>query len=202
MGGVPRRSDGERAKHSGACAVFRLVLALGASGVLAACSGTSSPPTLSGLFPETGNRASAALISSNGSSVTGRVSFVQRGPNVTVFATLFDLSPGTHSIYIHEGGNCSSANAASAGPVWNVPGVGRGGNARSGDMPELQANSEGLAKLSAELRGLSVRTGNANDVVGHSVVVHDRLVRDPQAQYGVPNERVACGVIGAQKASE
>jgi Cu-Zn family superoxide dismutase len=199
---LARRGDGGRAQHSRTFAVARVALALGTIGLLGACSGTSSLPSMSHLFPESGNRASAPLISRNGSSVTGRVSFVQRGANVAVFATLFDLSPGPHSIYIHEGGNCSSDNAASAGPVWNVPGVGRGGNARSGDMPELQASGEGLATLSVDLRGLSVGTGNASDIVGHSVVVHDGFVRDPQAQYGVPNGRVACGVIAVQKASE
>src|SRR5438309_150529 len=202
MRGLPRRRDGERAKSSRAFAIARVALALGTIGLLAACSGGSSLPSMSHLFPEAGNRATAPLISRNGSAVSGRVSFVQRGPNVAVLASLFDLSPGPHSIYIHERGNCSSANAASAGPVWNVPGVGRGGNARTGDMAELQASSEGRATLSVDLRGLSVGTGNANDVVGHAVVVHEGFVRDPRAEYGVPNGRVACGVIEVQKASE
>ena len=63
------------------------------------------------------------------------------------------------------------------------------------DLPELQANGEGQATLSAELRGLSVGTGSVNDVVGHSVVIHDRYVVDPRAEFGIPNGRIACGVI-------
>jgi len=168
--------------------------------MLSACSSTNAPARLE-LFSPAANRASAPLVSSNGSAVSGRVSFVQRGQNVTVFATVFDLTPGPHSIYIHEVGNCSSSNAASAGPVWNVAGAGRGGRAPSGYIPEVQANAEGRATLSAELRGLSVGTGSINDIVGHSVVVHDGYVVDPKAEFGVPNGRVGCGVIEPEKAS-
>ena len=168
--------------------------------LVGACSSTNAPARFE-LFPSANNRATAPLASKNGSAVSGRVSFVQRGQSVTVFATIFDLTPGTHSIYIHDVGNCSSLNAASAGPVWNVAGAGRGGKARSGDMPELQANAEGRATLSAELRGLSVGTGSINDVVGHSVVIHEGYLVDPKAEFGVPNERVGCGVIEAEKAS-
>jgi Cu/Zn superoxide dismutase len=40
-----------------------------------------------------------------------------------------------------------------------------------------------------------VGTGKPNDVIGHSVVVYATLDLDPKAEFGVPNGRLACGVI-------
>src|SRR5215471_10711835 len=64
----------------------------------------------------------AKLTLKNGSTVRGIVSFTQKGDRVAVAGQFFELLPGPHSLYIHAVGNCSSPNAASAGPVWNVAG--------------------------------------------------------------------------------
>jgi len=136
----------------------------------------------------------ARLAPKNGSTVRGFISFTQRGDRVAVAGTFVELFPGTHSLYIHAGGNCGSPNAASAGPVWNVDGASPGGK-RTGDLPQLTAGSEGHAELQWSSSELSVGTGKPNDVLGHSVVVHATLDPDPKAQFGVPNGWLACGVI-------
>jgi Cu-Zn family superoxide dismutase len=134
----------------------------------------------------------ARLTPKNGSTVRGLVLFRQRGDRVAVTAQLFELFPGPHSIYIHAVGNCSSPNAASAGPVWNLAGnTGK----RTGELPQLQAGTEGRADFAATLTNVSVNTGKPNDVIGHSVVVHADVDPDPKAEFGVRNGWVACGVI-------
>jgi superoxide dismutase, Cu-Zn family len=135
----------------------------------------------------------ARLEPKNGSTVRGVVSFTQKGDRVAVAGQFFELLPGSHSLYIHAIGNCSSPNAASAGPVWNISDD-RSGK-RAGDLPEIYAGSEGRATLSVTLRDLSVDTGKPNDVIGHSVVVHANVDRDPKPEFGVRNGWVACGVI-------
>ena len=45
------------------------------------------------------------------------------------------------------------------------------------------------------MRDISVGTGQANDVIGHSVVVHAGVDPDPKAEFGVRNGWIACGVI-------
>jgi len=135
----------------------------------------------------------ARVTPKNGSTVRGIVSFTQKGDRVAVAGQFFELLPGPHSIYIHEIGNCSSPNAASAGPVWNVAG-GAGGK-RSGDLPQIYAGTEGRADFSISVRDLSVGTGAPNDVIGHSVVVQANVDPDPKAEFGVRNGWLACGVI-------
>jgi Cu-Zn family superoxide dismutase len=164
-----------------------VALLLGAT-LLAACD------SMPRIVPEAGTMGVARLDPRNSSTVRGIISFTQRGSGVWISANFTDLVPGSHSLYIHEVGNCSSANAASAGPVWSAEGAAAGGK-RTGDLPQLYAGTEGNAVLQITTADLSVGTGAPNDVIGHSVVVYARLDPDPKAEFGVRNDRLACGVI-------
>jgi len=170
---------------------------------LAACGSASVEPgpnqsvqiTGPGIFAPGPKQASAQLLPKSNSRVYGIVTFRQSGDKVSVAATVFNLSLGPHSIYIHENGNCSSPNAASAGPVWQIPGAPPGGK-RAGDLPELFTGSESNAAMQATLSGLTVGDGKVTDIVGRAVVVHNSVDRDPKPQFGgVPNGWMACGVI-------
>ena len=160
---------------------------------LAAC-GSFDLPKMSDIVPATGNQALAQLAPKGGSGTYGTVMFTQRGDKVAVLAQVFSLGIGPHSLYIHETGNCSSPNAASAGPVWNAKGTPPGAR-RTGQLPDLVVRHEDNANLDAQVTGLSVGTGAANDVIGHSVVVHGKLDPDPKPEFGVLNDWIACGVI-------
>ena len=167
-----------------------IVLAM--AGTLAGCSGTGMPSLNLDLFPKSGTSAAARLLPKN-SSVTGTISFVQRGDKVNVAAVIQELTPGRHRIFIHEVGNCSSLNAASAGRVWAVPGQPPG--KRLGDLPELVAGTEGNANVMTRVSGITVGDGGPADIIGRSVVVHDGMEPDPRPEFGVANDWLACGVI-------
>jgi len=160
--------------------------------VVALCAGCSDMSSVK-LFPDAGPMAVARLLPKNGSTVRGVISFTQRGDKVAIAGDFVELFPGSHSIYIHAGGNCSSPNAASAGPVWNVDRL--PGGKRTGDLPQVMAGSEGRAALQTTSTALSVGTGKPNDVIGHSVVIHAGVDPDPKPEFGVRNGWLACGVI-------
>jgi Cu-Zn family superoxide dismutase len=171
---------------------------LGLLTVLASCSTPSTPNwSFADIMPKSGPGAVATLVPKNSSSVRGTVTFVQRGNKVVVAAVVHDLTPGPHSMYIHEVGNCSSPNAASAGKVWALVGAAPG-RARSGNLPELVAGTEGNANVVADLRGITVGDGSPLDIIGHAVVVHSGLDPDPRPEFGVRNGWLACGVIERQ----
>ena len=117
--------------------------------ILAAC-GTVNLPKMSDIVPPAGNQALARLVSKNGSGTYGTVMFTQRGDKVAVLAQVFNLAGGPHSLYIHETGNCSSPNAASAGPVWNAKGAPPGAR-RSGELPNIVVRHEENATLEAQV---------------------------------------------------
>ncbi|HEY2863722.1 MAG TPA: superoxide dismutase family protein [Casimicrobiaceae bacterium] len=151
-------------------------------------------PKMGDIVPATGKQALASIWPRNGSTTYGTVLFTQRGDKVAVLAQVFNLAGGAHSLYIHETGNCSSPNAASAGPVWNAKDSTPGAR-RSGQLPNLVVRHEESANLSVQVTGLSVGTGAPNDVIGHSVVVHGMVDPDPKPEYGVANDWLACGII-------
>lgn len=181
-----RFCDGGRA-----CRVARSAV-LAIAGAVAGCSGMNLPSWNFDLLPKTGTGAAARLLPKN-SSVTGTVSFIQRGNKVNVAAVIQELSPGRHRMFIHEVGNCSSLNAASAGKVWAAAGQTPG--KRLGDLPDLFAGTEGNANVTASLSGITVGDGGPADVIGRSVVVHDGMEADPRPEFGVANDWLACGVI-------
>src|SRR6266576_2202213 len=64
-------------------------------------------------------KAAATLESKSGSQVTGAVTFTKVGDEVQVVADIQGLKPGKHGFHVHEKGDCSAADAASAGGHFN-----------------------------------------------------------------------------------
>ncbi len=148
-----------------------------------------------GLFPAGPKQATARLVSKSNSNTYGVITFRQSGDRVSFAATIFNVPLGPQSIYIHENGNCSSPNAASAGPVWQLPNAPPGAR-RAGDLPLLVPGTEGNAAIQGTVSGLSVGDHSPTDLLGRAVVVHSTVVRDPKPEFGGrPNGWIACGVI-------
>lgn len=174
------------------------------AGALGACSSPPTTPTATltndtlqvtglGYFAPGRNQAVVNLRSKSNSNVYGTITFREKDGKTSVAAIVWNLSIGPHSIYIHENGNCSSPNAASAGPVWNVAPPGQ---KRSGQLPELQVGTQGNAYMQATIAGVSIGDKKPTDIVGRAVVVHATLVEDPKPEFGgVPNGWLACGII-------
>jgi len=146
-----------------------------------------------------GAKASAALESRSGSSVTGKVTFTQHGAKVAMKVVVNGLTPGEHAIHLHDKGDCSAPDAASAGGHWNPTSEdhGKWGHApfHHGDIGNLVADAKGTAVLTVESDLWTIGDGKPSDVVGHAVVVHakeDDFTTQPTGNAG---GRVACGVI-------
>jgi Cu-Zn family superoxide dismutase len=129
----------------------------------------------------------------------GIVHFTQVGDKLKIEAMLEKLKPGPHGIHIHETGDCSAADFASAGGHYN-PGQSHHGSLDSserhaGDLGNITANAKGSAKISMEVSGLSL--GGANNIVGKALVVHGKADDFKSQPAGNSGDRVACGVIEA-----
>ena len=144
--------------------------------------------------------AQAELKPTQGNTASGWVRFEQRGTSLLVTAEVHGLKPNTElGFHVHEKGDCSAPDATSAGGHFNPGGTPHGqysqGASHAGDMPNLKADANGVAKYSFTNDALSVASGAANGVVGRAVVVH----RDPDDYKSQPagnsGPRVACGVI-------
>jgi Cu-Zn family superoxide dismutase len=144
------------------------------------------------------NKASAPLESKSNSKVTGTVTFTKVGDEVQVVADIQNLTPGKHGFHIHDKGDCSAPDAASAGPHFNPTQKHHGGpdtaDHHSGDLGNVTADASGKAHL--DWKGKLSLTGT-DSIIGKSVVVHEKeddLKTDPSGNSGA---RIACGVIVA-----
>jgi Cu-Zn family superoxide dismutase len=145
-------------------------------------------------------KAIAILHSASGSQVMGTVTFTQMGDTVQVIADVTGLTPGKHGFHIHEFGDCSAADASSAGshfnPMKKPHGAPDAPERHAGDMGNLEADSTGKAHL--ELKDNMLRLSGENSILGRGVIVHEK-VDDWSQPVGNAGGRLACGVIGVAK---
>lgn len=164
-----------------------LILAASAAILLSACAGSS----------RSNASAEAKLAPTQGTTTTGTVIFMQKGNDIEVTAHVAGLTPGAHGFHIHEKGDCSAPDGMSAGGHFNPGGQPHGhphkGPHHAGDMPMLETDGYGNARLVAVLPGLTL--AGANGIVGKGVIVHaapDDFKTQPTGNSGA---RMACGVI-------
>jgi Cu-Zn family superoxide dismutase len=143
-------------------------------------------------------KAAATLEPKSGSQVTGTVTFTKTGDEVHVVADFQNLKPGKHGFHIHEKGDCSAADAMSAGPHFNPTHQHHDGTTGTkrhvGDFGNVEADASGKGHL--EWKGKLDLSG-PNSIIGKSVIVHEKeddLKTDPAGNSGA---RFACGVINA-----
>ena len=167
---------------------------------LTACGTTPEPVTSAPPAQSTAKQAVANLASASGSLVSGKVTVMPMTGGVHLTGTVGGLpANSTHGFHIHEKGDCSAADASSAGPHFN-PSAAQHGKAESGahhagDMDNVVANAEGVVNLNVHVSGVTLGGGASNDIAGRALVVHaapDDYTSQPAGNAGA---RVACGVI-------
>ncbi len=162
--------------------------ALSLAAALAGCASLMGAPT-----------ATATLSPRSGSSVSGSLRFVEQSGGLRVTGEVRGLTPNAeHGFHVHDKGDCSSADASSAGGHFNPGGMAHGHAGmpphHAGDMPNLRADGNGVARVDTVVRDLTLSAGKSS-VLDRGVVVH----RDPDDYRSQPagnsGARVACGVI-------
>lgn len=165
---------------------------------LAACTtapvATDTPPP-----SQSAARATANLAPASASLTSGTMTLSTMGDGVHVGGEIGGLRPGAHGFHVHEFGDCSAADASSAGGHFNPTNQPHGrsgpGPHHLGDSDNIVADTDGVAVVDAHLHDVTLGTGMANDIAGKAIVVHaqpDDYASQPSGDAGA---RVACGVI-------
>ena len=183
------------------CPMRIAMLATGGVFALAACS---SMPPASAPSPmpstSTARMAVANLAPASGSLVSGKLTLMPMGDGVHVSGDIGGLAPGSsHGFHIHETGDCSAADASSAGghfnPTASTHGKAATGAHHAGDIDNIVADASGVAHVNTHVMGVSLGGGAANDIAGRAFVVHaaaDDYATQPSGNSGA---RIACGVV-------
>ena len=183
------------------CFVTRAAVA--AAMVMSACcagqKGAGDTAAATRLTPAAGPRAVAARQPRSGSEVNGKAEFTEKDGRVTLVLTVSGLTPGEHAFHLHEKGDCSAPDAASAGGHWNPTSEGHGKWGahpfHRGDVANLLAGADGKATLTFTTDLWSVGGDPSRDVVGHALIVHAKPDDFTTQPTGAAGGRVACGVI-------
>jgi Cu-Zn family superoxide dismutase len=145
------------------------------------------------------NRLIAVVQPTQGNNTVGTVTFSKVDDGIRVVATITNLPPNSlHGFHIHEYGDCSSADATSAGGHFNPHDRPHGGpldtERHVGDLGNLSSNDLGIAELDYVDPLLSF--SGIDSILGRGLVVHEQE-DDLQSQpVGNAGARIGCGVIG------
>lgn len=181
------------------------LFALASTFALAACAGTPTATTDGTAATPANGKSSAQeavvnLASASGSLVSGRLVLKPMGNGVHMTGEIGGLKPGdVRGFHVHEKGDCSAADASSAGGHFNPGGQPHGragaGAHHAGDSENITADAKGIAHVDAHLAGVTLGGGAANDVAGRAVIVHAAADDYSTQPTGNAGARVACGVI-------
>ena len=127
-----------------------------------------------------------------GAATTGSVIISPIKDGLQMRVSMVNLAVGKeYRVVIHTEGNCSSPNGFSAGPPLVLPGATQHVTA---EWPPVLLTRDEMFVTVLRLKGVQL-TG-PNGISGKSVILHVGN-GSLDAQPGVPNNRIACGIIGA-----
>jgi len=149
------------------------VCALAIAGL--ALSGCGGGETETGVQPRNVRRVTAYIDPKSETDTYGKAIFINEGDSVALQVNLETSPTGTHEVRIHEIGDCSAEDAASAGQPWGAEDLHRVGT--------IEIGNDGKGALSFTSNRWSMGSAKANDVLGKAVVIVSE------------GRRIGCGVI-------
>ena len=166
-------------------------------------STTPAPAATSPAVISTTNTVQSAVVNlapASGSLVSGKLTLSPHDGAIMVMGEIGGLKPNQeHAFHIHEKGDCSAADATSAGghfnPTSQPHGRASAGQHHLGDNDNLKADAKGVVKVHTHFNGVVLNPGAANNIIGKAVIVHaapDDYTTQPTGNAG---GRIACGVI-------
>ena len=184
--------------------ILDTALTVAACAVLVACASTPPAAATKAARPaSTAQEAVTNLAPASGSLVSGKLVLRPMGDGVHISGEVGGLKPGdVRGFHIHEKGDCSAADASSAGGHFNPDAVAHGAHDapvhHTGDMPNMRADAQGVATVDGLLaREATLGDGSSHDILGRGLIIHadpDDYVSQPTGNAGA---RLACGVIGS-----
>lgn len=112
------------------------------------------------------------------------------------------LPPGLHGFHFHEKGICEAPDFESAGGHFNPTDAKHGaeheGGPHVGDLPNLDVNEDGIAKVTVNAEDVSLSDGDDVSLVdsdGTALVIHENPDDGKTQPSGNAGDRIACGAV-------
>jgi Cu-Zn family superoxide dismutase len=132
------------------------------------------------------------------SKLVGTATLTETSGGVHVVLKVEGISPGDHGAHVHEKGDCSAPDGASAGGHFNPAGHQHGLPAveqrHLGDLGNITIGKDGKGTQEITVAGANLKPGDPNSYVGKAIIVHEK--KDDGGQpTGNAGGRIGCGVI-------
>ena len=164
---------------------MRAAFALALTGLIAACA---SGDDLALRGTKSVSATGARLGPIGGGSGHGLITFQPYDGGLVLVADVGGFNAGSYRIVIHATPVCTSPNGFSAGPPLLLPETG------APVIVAMTIHHQGTATITTRVPGPAL-SGPAG-IEGRSVVLHASRSGSLEASPGIPNDRVACGVVG------
>ncbi len=137
----------------------------------------------------------------SGSKLSGKATLTETEGGVHVLLSVEGVTPGgDHGAHVHEKGDCSAPDGASAGGHFNpqanehaLPSVAK---RHLGDLGNLTIGKDGKGSIDITIPGANLKAGDLNSFAGKAIIIHAK--KDDGGQpTGNAGGRIGCGVIGA-----
>lgn len=144
-----------------------------------------------------GTSKTYTINSKSGTQTQGTAKFTQKGSNVVMDLNAYKLTPGVHAVHIHEKGDCSSADASSAGGHWNPTTENHGkwgmGEHHMGDIGNLIADNSGTGRILFKTDKWCMGCSDPNkNIYGKSIIIHEKRDDFNTQPTGNAGGRVGC----------
>ena len=175
---------------------------LGGCGQRDAPETPAAPPAAADTTPQTQppTEASVQLAPTQGNAASGSLTLTAVQDGVHLSGSVQGLpANGEFGFHIHEKGDCSAPDASSAGEHFNPTNAQHGGPTsdahHAGDMHNVKSDAQGAAQIEVDATGVSLGSGQPDDVLGRAVVTHEKPDDYTSQPSGNSGARIACGVI-------
>jgi Cu-Zn family superoxide dismutase len=158
------------------------------------------PPAVEAPKPEP-RTLEVKIEAKSGSKLSGKATLTEVEGGVKVSLSVEGVTPGgDHGAHVHEKGDCSAPDGASAGghfnPAGNEHALPTTEKRHLGDLGNLTIAKDGKGSLEITIPGANLKAGDPNSFAGKSIIVHAK--KDDGGQpTGNAGGRIGCGVIGA-----
>lgn len=141
------------------------------------------------------------MMDSDGNAI-GTAELSEEDAGVKVALEVEGLEEGIHGIHFHETGMCEGPDFETAGGHFNpadaMHGMDNPDGPHAGDLPNIEASSDGTASQEFTAENVTLAIGEENSLLkegGTALVIHaaeDDQTTDPSGDSG---DRIACGVV-------
>jgi len=167
--------------------------------IAAGCGGSADDAAGSADTATTIRRGMAYIDPKNDSELMGTAIFINEPGQVALQIDIENAPPGKLAAHIHEVGDCSAPDGSSAGGHWNPTDQAHGkwedGAFHLGDIGNIVVGVDGKGSLTLTTERWSMGTGEINDVMGKSIIVHIKPDDFTSQPSGAAGTRIGCGVI-------